>query len=169
MDAVAELRNKGLAADRADKILGLATGAFADGRLETASKFAQKVLRMRDELVQGAAAQKAQESPEDKRGAIENSIKEVEALGSQAAGVEMELDMARMFLEDKDFEKAMKHAEKAMALATAAGEKAAAAPPDKSVKKAKKAPVARAIRSCQSCGTELEPDWMVCPNCERPV
>ena len=169
MDAVAELRNKGLAADRADKILGLATGAFADGRLETASNFAQKVLRMRDELVQGAAAQKAQESPEDKRGAIENSIKEVEALGSQAAGVETELDMARMFLEDKDFEKAMKHAEKAMALATAAGEKAAAAPPDKSVKKAKKAPVARAIRSCQSCGTELEPDWMVCPNCERPV
>jgi len=34
---------------------------------------------------------------------------------------------------------------------------------------AAKAPVARAVKECPSCGMELERDWKVCPNCEKPV
>jgi hypothetical protein len=193
MDAVTELKKKGLPTDRAGKILGLATSAFADGRLETALKFSQKVTRMRDELVSAAAAAPATTgNAGDELNLAEEEAAAIKAAGFESEQLDTELDMARMFWADNDKDHAVEHIKKARALALALKEKgpkpqkneeppAGKEPPSgdrkkEAVKKAirvaapvEKAPRAKPVGQCPSCGMELEPGWKVCPACEKPL
>jgi PKD repeat protein len=183
MDAVAELKRQGLATDRAGKILALATSSFAEGRLETASKFSQKVMKIRDELVKEAAAGGTAERAADELKAAQEDVEAVKSSGIESERLETEMDMARMYFEDKDYDRAVEHASKAGALARELKEKGQRdrAPPAEGRKKvavkktvkaavlADKAPEAKTAMHCPSCGTDLEPGWKLCPVCEKPL